>query len=145
MYFQRERFGYSAGYEGSGGRLNKGLSMLCLVKIKMGLAPELAAALSDHCRLEHLHSKDWLYSNHLSEIDFAFEFCWLFGFSACLFWCWCLKQIAHGKKLWIKMGSTSIIIIKLSAWTWSDKLPSCSWTVHAKLSLLVKLPCYIYL
>lgn len=58
-YFQLERFGYSAEYEeGFGGRLNKGLSMLCLVKIKMGLAPELAAALSDHCRLEHLHSKD---------------------------------------------------------------------------------------
>lgn len=59
MYFQLERFGYSAEYEDrSGGRLNKGLSMLCLVKIKMGLGPELAAVLSDHCRLEHLHSKD---------------------------------------------------------------------------------------
>lgn len=59
MYFQLERFGYSAEYEGgSGERLNKELSMLCLVKIKMGLAPELAALLSDHCRSEHLHSKD---------------------------------------------------------------------------------------
>ena len=36
----------------------KGLSMLCLVKIKMGLGPELAAALSGHCCSEHLHSKD---------------------------------------------------------------------------------------
>lgn len=59
MYFQLERFGYSTEYEeGSGGGLNNGLCMLCLVKIKMGLAPELAAALSDCCCLEHLNSKD---------------------------------------------------------------------------------------
>jgi len=53
MYFQLERFEYSAENEvGYAGRLNKGLSPLCLVKIKMGLAPKLAAVLSDHCRLE---------------------------------------------------------------------------------------------
>lgn len=57
MYFQLERFGYCVEYEGSGGRLNMGLSMLCLVKIKMGLACELAAVLSGCCRLEHLHSR----------------------------------------------------------------------------------------
>ena len=85
-YFPLERFGYSAEYEeGFGGRLNKGLSMLCLVKIKMGLAPELAAALSDHCRLEHLHSKDWLCSNHSSETDFALGHCKLIVWIFCIF------------------------------------------------------------
>lgn len=59
MYFQLKRFGYFAEYEeGSGGILNKGLSMLCLVKIKMGLSPEFAAVRLDHCSLEHLQSKD---------------------------------------------------------------------------------------
>lgn len=51
MYFQMERLGYSAEYEeGSDGRPNKGLSMLCSVKIKMGMVPELAAVLSNHCQ-----------------------------------------------------------------------------------------------